>query len=135
MPDTTRIKKLLHQLFEISVILKGVYGVTEILLGWVILFYNRHLITHFLLYFVQGELNENPRNWIANQVLHLSNHITASSELFMGVYFLTYGVVKLILVAGLLTGKSWSYPSALFFMVAIGIYEIYRIFHTHSVIL
>ena len=129
------IKKLLHQLFEISVILKGVYGLTEIVLGTIILFFNRHIVTHFLLYFVQGELNENPRNWIANHLLQLSSHITTSSELFMASYFLVYGVIKLVLVYGLLKEEEWSFPTAIGFMTLFGVYEIYRFTHTHSVVL
>ncbi len=135
MPGNKQISRLLHELFEISVVLKGVYGFAEIVLGSIILFFNRHFVVNFLLYFVQGELNEDPTDWIANQILHFSNYITPSSELFIGVYFLTYGVIKLILVYGLLKEKMWSFPTAIVFMTLFGLYEIYRVFHTHSLIL
>ena len=129
------MRKLLHQLFEISVVLKGVYGALEIALGTIILFFNRHLVTHFLLYFVQGEIDENPHDWIVNQILHLSNQITPSSELFMGIYFLFYGVVKITLVTGLLLNRAWAYPSTILFTLAFMGYEVYRVTHTHSPIL
>ncbi len=86
-------------------------------------------------YIVAGELSENPRDWIVNQVLHLSNQITPSSELFMGIYFLFYGVVKIILVTGLLLNREWAYPSTILFMIAFMGYEIYRVNHTHSPVL
>ncbi|MBI3573617.1 DUF2127 domain-containing protein [Candidatus Kaiserbacteria bacterium] len=135
MTKSSTIRKLLHQLFEISVVLKGIYGSAEIVLGLIILFFSRHLVTHFLLFFVQGELNENPHDWIANQILHLSGHITASSELFMGIYFLTNGLIKLVLVTGLFLERAWAYPSAIAFMSAFGVYEIYRYLHTYSPVL
>lgn len=135
MPESRETKHLLHELFEISVVLKGVYGALEITLGTIILFFNRHFVTHFLLYFVQGEINENPRDWIVNQILHLSNQITPSSELFMGIYFLFYGVAKIILVAGLLRNREWAYPSTILFTLAFMGYEVYRVNHTHSPIL
>lgn len=135
MTESRETRHVLHELFEISVLLKGAYGIVEIILGTVILFFNRHFVTRFLLYFVQGELNENPRNWIANQVLHLSNGITPSSELFMGMYFLSYGVIKIILVTGLLMNRAWAYPSSIVFMTGFMFYEVYRVFHTHSPVL
>ncbi len=115
--------------------MKGFYGLLEIALGSIILFFNRHIVVNFLLYFVQGELNEDPRDWIANQLLHFSNHLTPSSEFFMGAYFLVNGIVKIILVYGLLRSKLWSYPAAMAFIGLFGIYEVYRYLHTHSLIL
>jgi uncharacterized membrane protein len=135
MSETRGTKKILHELFEVSVILKGIYGVAEIILGTTILFFSRHFVTRFLLYFVQGELNDNPRNGIANQILHLSNQITPSSEIFMGIYFLFYGILKIVLVTGLLLNREWAYPSTIIFMTAFMGYEIYRVNHTHSVVL
>ena len=84
---------------------------------------------------MQGELNEDPRDWLSNQILHLGNHITASSELFMGLYFLVNGIVKVVLVYGLLKEEEWSFPSALTILSAFSVYEVYRFSHTHSLIL
>ncbi len=44
MSESRQEKRILHQLFEISVILKGVYGVAEICHGTGILFLNRHRV-------------------------------------------------------------------------------------------
>lgn len=135
MPQERESRKIFHGLFEISIVLKGVFGAFEIILGVVVLFFRHTVVKYFLLYFVQGELNENPRDWIVNQALHLSQHITPSSDLFMGIYFLLDGIVKLILIVGLLLNREWAYPTAIIFMTLFIGYGIYRFDHTHSPIL
>ena len=135
MPESRETKHILHEFFEISVILKGIYGLAEVVLGTTVLFFSRDFVRNFLLFFVQGELNENPRDWMVNQVLHLSNQITPSSELFMGIYFLSYGIAKIVLVAGLLMNRAWAYPSTIAFTLAFMCYEVYRVSRTHSPVL
>jgi uncharacterized membrane protein len=135
MPESLRERKLFHRFFEIAVLLKGINGIFETFLGIIILFFSRHLVRNFLLFFVQGELNEDPTNWVSNQILHIWNHITPSSEFFMGVFFLVNGVVKMILAYGLLRNDAWSYPAATLILSLFGVYEVFRFFHTHSLVL
>lgn len=135
MPETSSERRVLHDLFELSVYFKGAYSFLELLLGIAIVFINRHLVTSTLAYFIQGELNENPRDWFVNQLLHLTNHLTPSSELFMGWYFIANAAAKLFLVWGLLTNRLWAYPATVAFLGLFVCYEIYRIVHTHSPVL
>ncbi|MBV9349318.1 MAG: DUF2127 domain-containing protein [Patescibacteria group bacterium] len=135
MEETPQERKLFHELFEITILIKAVYGVLEILLGIVILFFSRHLITYLLLHLVQGELGEDPENWLAKQIVHFSSQITSSSELFVGIYFFAGGAIKTIYISGLLLGRAWAYPAAIVCMALFAIYELYRITQTHSIVL
>lgn len=133
MEENTRAGKVFHELFEVSVILKGMYGCIEVALGFIIVFVNRRFVSNFLVYLFQG-VDEEPRG-LAGHVYNFSHHISASTELFTGIYFLVYGVIKLVLVYGLLKEELWAFPAALFFMTAFMGYEIFRVSHTHSLIL
>lgn len=46
-----------------------------------------------------------------------------------------WGLTKPTLVAGLLRGKLWAYPAALWFLTVFVLYQTYRIFLTYSVAL
>jgi uncharacterized membrane protein len=135
MRETPAERRLFHELFELSVYFKGAYSILEFFLGVAIVFIDRHLVTSVLTYFIQGEFNEDPRGWISNQILHITNHITPGTELFMGWYFIANAAAKLFLVWGLLTNRLWAYPTTVGFLALFVVYEVYRVFHTHSPVL
>ena len=104
---------LLHELFEIVILLKGAFGVIEIFVGFFILLVNRAAVSDVLLYLVHGELLEDPTSLFAGYIANLSQNLSANTELFIGGYFLIYGLIKIFLVVGLLRGKIWSYRAAI----------------------
>ncbi|MBU6410629.1 MAG: DUF2127 domain-containing protein, partial [Verrucomicrobia bacterium] len=79
-----------------------------------------------------GELQEDPKDFIANHIITFFQHLSINTEHFASVYLLTYGVVKMGLVVGLLRGKLWAYPAALVVLGLILCYQFSRLFHTHS---
>ena len=52
--------------------------------------------------------------------------------LFVSVYLVAHGVIKIFLVAGLLRKKLWAYPTALWFLGIFILYQLYQFSHTHS---
>ena len=48
---------------------------------------------------------------------------------------ISLGVIKILLVAGLLRGAAWSYPTALAGLAGFMIYQLYRVSLTHSLAL
>lgn len=123
----------LHIAFEITLILKGLFALSEIIAG-----IGAYLVTpDFLLKIVetmtQGELVQDPDDFIANYLLHSAQHLSISTQHFAGLYLLSHGVVKLWLVVGLLRQKLWYYPTAIFVFGAFIAYQLYRFTLTHSV--
>ena len=51
---------------------------------------------------------------------------------FASGYLIVHGVIKVLLVAGLLGGRLWSYSLSLWFLEAFVVYQLYRFFFTHS---
>lgn len=126
---------LLHKLFEVAILLKGTFGVIEILVGGFILLVNRAAVSDVLLYLVHGELLEDPTSLFANYIANLSQSLSASTESFIGGYFLIYGFIKIFLVIGLLRGKARSYQTAIALLSAFIVYMLYRFSYTHSLFL
>jgi uncharacterized membrane protein len=48
-------------------------------------------------------------------------------------YLLSHGLVKVLLVAGLLREKLWAYPASLIVLSAFIAYQTYRYSSTHSI--
>ena len=133
--ETKKKNSVFHELFEIAILLKGAFGVIELFLGAFILLVNRAAVSDFLLYLVHGELVEDPDGLFANYIANFSQGLSASTESFIGGYFLAYGFIKIFLVAGLLRGKIWAYRAAIALLSLFIVYMLYRFSYTHSVFL
>ena len=129
-----KAQKFFHELFEVSILFKGVHGFIEICIGSLLL-WDRSLVSDFLLYLTRGELIEDPTDRVASYIAHLSNTISENTVLFIGIYFLFFGSIKILLVGGLQRHKHWAYTTSMVLITAFVVYQIYRFTHTHSFIL
>jgi uncharacterized membrane protein len=126
-------ERQVHRLFQLSVILKGLNAIMEILGGIALVFINTATIEKVVGALTQEELIEDPHDFVATHLLDFAQHFSVSSEHFYALYLLSHGLIKLFLVAGLLREKLWSYPAA---MCAFGLfigYQFYRLSHIYSV--
>jgi uncharacterized membrane protein len=126
-------KKNLHQFFIIGVCIKAFDGIVEILAG-IALFFPAKVI-EFLHEFVLHKLLKNssgPLGHYAHKgVAALSQH----TGLFIMVYLLSHGIIKIFLVAALLYRKIWAYPLCMVIFTGFVIYQLYRYTSTHSLLL
>jgi uncharacterized membrane protein len=74
----------------------------------------------------QHELSEDPHDKIAAQLVRLAQDFSPSSQMFAGVYLLSHGVIKVVLVASLFRGRLWAYPTAIVFFTLFIVYQMYR---------
>lgn len=130
--DITLREKRIGQFFRFSVALKGIHSLLEIMGGLLLLIASPERITRLVIWMTQDELLEEPRNFIANYLLNTSSHLSINSILFGSFYLLSHGVVKLVLVIGLLKNKLWAYPWSLVVLGLFMVYQIYRFSFTHS---
>lgn len=131
-PDTAA---LFHRAFQLGIILKGLDGVLEMIGGAALLLTTRPEIGHVITLLTRAELIEDPRDFIANHVVHLSQQVSVGTQHFAGVYLLAHGLIKIGLVSGLLRGLRWSYPTALLFLTSFIVYQLYRLLHSQSILL
>jgi uncharacterized membrane protein len=125
-------EKQIHLLFEIGVVLKGVDGAVEAIAGFALLFTTTTALRNLVDWLTAGELQEDPTDFVATHLVRFFQHLSIGTKHFASIYLLTYGLVKIGLVAGLLRGKFWAYPAALIVLGLFLCYQIYRLSHTHS---
>ena len=115
-----------HVAFEIGVILKGLNGLLELIAGFLLLAFPPSAIQKFIAGLTQNELNEDPRDFIASHLRAAVRPLTANTQLFAAIYLLAHGVIKALLVYGLLRDELWAFPTAIVVFGAFGAYQIYR---------
>jgi uncharacterized membrane protein len=123
---------MVHLLFTIGVISKGVDGVLEVLGGVLLCFVTPAQIQSIVRMLTQHELSEDPHDLLAGYLLHIAQHFSASVQIFAAAYLVWHGVVKVGLVVALLQKRIWAYPAAIMAFVLFLIYQLYRYAHTRS---
>jgi uncharacterized membrane protein len=118
---------LLDTTFEVSIILKGLDGLFELLGGLLLLFVSPATINQLTARLTQHELSEDPHDVIATHLLRFGNGLTGSAVMFAAVYLLIHGVVKVFLVTALLLDKLWAYPWLIITLVVFIVYQLYKI--------
>jgi uncharacterized membrane protein len=122
----------IHFLFKIGVVIKGIDGALEAMAGVALLFTSMTALRSLVDWLTAGELQEDPTDFVANHLVDFFHHLSINTKHFASIYLLTYGLVKVGLVTGLLRGKLWAYPTALAVLGLFLCYQIYRLTHTHS---
>ncbi|MBA3668252.1 MAG: DUF2127 domain-containing protein [Sphingomonas sp.] len=122
----------IHQMFEVSVLLKGAHAVIECVGGLLLAFTSTTTILSLVERLTQDELVEDRGDFIANYLLAWSQTFSVETQHFYAFYLLSHGIVKLALVGGLLMRKLWAYPASLVVLGLFIAYQIYRYTHTRS---
>ncbi len=116
----------LHKLFHWGIWLKGLHALLELVGGAALAFISTAKIAQITAALTQEELNQDPKDFIANYLNQAAAQLSLSSKTFAAVYLLVHGAVKLFLVVGLLKNKHWAYPAALTVFGIFILYQIYR---------
>jgi uncharacterized membrane protein len=125
-------EKRIHQVFEISILLKGAHALIECLGGLALALVSADYIKGLVNSITQDELVEDPNDFLASHLLHFAQDLTVSTQHFYAFYLLSHGVVKLALVISLLRNKLWAYPASLAALGLFILYQLYRYSYTHG---
>ncbi len=117
----------LDRTFRVSLVLKGLDGLLELVGGVLLLLVSPNQIGALARFLTQHELSEDPHDFIATQLLHLTSSLTVSASLFGAIYLLLHGLVKVVLVWAVLRDKLWAYPWMIAFLLVFIVYQIYQI--------
>jgi uncharacterized membrane protein len=112
-------EKRIHQVFVVSVLFKGAHALIEIAGGLALYLLSAGTIARWL-----DEID--PHNWV-------ERNFPFSEQHFYAFYLLSHGLVKSVLVAGLLKEKLWAYPASFAVFGAFIAYQLYRYSWTHDV--
>lgn len=124
-----------HSAYEIGIVLKGLDGVLELAGGIALLLIAEVTLWHVVARLTGVDLAENPHDFVAGLLAHWRDRWSTGSQTFAAIYLVAHGVVKMGLVAGLLSGVRSAYPSAIALMSAFIAYQLYHLAHGFSIAL
>ncbi|UJJ52760.1 MULTISPECIES: DUF2127 domain-containing protein [Rhodanobacter] len=127
-----KLARLSHRAFQVGVVLKGVDGVLELLGSAALLLTTQTTIRRAVSLLTNEELAEDPRDYLANHVVHMAQQLSLRTQHFAAIYLFAHGAIKIVLVVGLLRGLRWSYPAALLVLTAFIGYQLYRLAYLPS---
>ena len=122
-----------HELFEISLILKGSFAILETLSGFLLYFISEAFISRIIIGLTQEDLSQDPHDFIANHIVHFGQSFSGGAQHFAGIYLISHGLVKLVLIIGLMRKYMWFYPISITVFGCFIIYQLYRYTFTGSV--
>lgn len=112
--------------------LKGVDGFLELIGALLLLAVSPATMDRLARSLFQHELSEDPNDFIARHVLHVTANLHAT-RWFGAVYLLSHGLAKLVMVVALWKRQRWAYPFALVFLIGFVLYQVYRMTFAPSV--
>lgn len=127
--NNEQLEKRIHEGFEVSILLKGAGALLETTLGILLLFTNVLGVVQALISYA---LVQDPDNFFATHAQDLTS-VSLSTQHFGALYLLSHGLVKLVLVAGLLRDKLWAYPASLAILSLFVLNQVVRYAQTYSV--
>ncbi|HUZ93012.1 MAG TPA: DUF2127 domain-containing protein [Candidatus Paceibacterota bacterium] len=123
-----------HEFFEFGIIVKGVDGFLQLVGGIALFFVSPATINAIALFFIRGELSEDPKDFLANLFLHATQGVI-QAQVFAGILLVVHGAVKLFLVAGLVRNKLWAYPASIAIFGGFVLYQFYQLHLGYSLFL
>jgi uncharacterized membrane protein len=118
---------LLDRIFDVSVTLKGIDGLLEVVGGILLLFLSPDKLNAIVQFLTQHELSEDPNDLIATHLVRYAHTFTTSVSLFLAAYLLSHGLVKIFLVVAVLNEKLWAYPLMIAFLLIFIAYQVYQL--------
>ena len=114
-------ERRIHQLFVVSVAAKGVHALIEIAGGLALYLFSADALGRWVDHI-------DPHEWIAR-------HFDLGEQHFFAFYLLSHGLVKVVIVYGLLRERLWAYPASFAVFGLFIAYQLYRYSWTHDVAL
>jgi uncharacterized membrane protein len=111
-------EKRIHQIFQVTVALKGLHGLVEIIGGIALAFFSTDAILRLLYHLDKHQL--------------VARHFNTGEHHYYVWFFLSHGALNLALAIGLLLEKLWAYPAAVVILVLFIVLQMHRFTHVHD---
>ncbi len=128
-------ERRIHQVFAVSVSLKGLHALFEIVGGLALYFTSTETIVGWISSWSDRAIAEEKHDWIASHLLRFAETFSVQQHDFFSFYLLSHGIVKIVLVYGLLKEKLWAYPASFVVFGGFIAYQLYRYSFTHEFVL
>ncbi|MEO5646106.1 MAG: DUF2127 domain-containing protein [Candidatus Paceibacterota bacterium] len=114
--EQSRRDAIFRKAFFATVIVNGCIALADLAAGCFFLF--KQQITAYL-YFANNPISRTLQSAVTS--------ISSQNQMMGIIYFFSHGLVKLILVWGLLTNRLWAYPFAVVLLSGFTLYQLYDI--------
>jgi len=121
---TARIARWLHQLFEASLLVKGVFASLETAAGLGLLMTSNAFIQTFVDWLTHYEIAEDATDKMASAAQHYAEAFSIQTQHFYALYLLSHGALKLGMVVALVFGAMWAYPGAMVILAGFVVYQM-----------
>lgn len=121
-------EKIEHELFDVSILLKGIHALVEIVGGMLAYFISSDAVLRFAVKITQGELLEDPNDYFTKYFLELTRSVLVGAKQFVVFYLLSHGIINLLLVVGLFRKRLWAYHASFVVFTLFATYQMYRYF-------
>ena len=98
----------------------------EIALAFAAVFVSRDMLLYWVNLLTRRELLQDPGDVFAQYVIATAQQYSVTTQLFVAVYFLVHGVIKIFLIYALYKHKMWAFPTAIFIFILFLIYQVYE---------
>jgi uncharacterized membrane protein len=125
-------ERTITDIFLASVLIKGTQGLLELLIGGFLLFSSTGRLSLLLIKLSESEILDGPKDFFSNWLLQAGTNLSINGKVFIAIYLLSHGIIKLFLIIGLLRKKIWSYWAFIGIMILFISYQVYRIIYSYS---
>ena len=119
-------ERRIHQIFVVSVLFKGAHALIEIAGGIALYLVSTETIVRAINNWSYDELIEDKNDWVATHLLDFARTFSVAEHHFYAFYLLSHGIIKSVLVIGLLRERLWAYPASFAVFGAFIVYQLYR---------
>lgn len=127
--DTPETSRDVDRLFEVVIVLKGLDGLLELLVGIALLVVTPASINHIVRQLTAHELAQDPTDFLSTHLVTAAAHLSRSSTTYGGIYLLIHGAAKGALVVLVLLNKLWAYVAMIVLLGAFIIYQLAQFIH------
>ena len=121
--------------FTLSLLLKGLFEVSEILSGAALFFLTPDRMNRLILWLSTANWLGGPGGWLMNRLDAVAQSFTAGTQHFVIFYLMSHGIVKLAVVILLWKKKLWAYPASVLLMCCFIVYQMIKFASGHSILL
>lgn len=120
-------ERTIRDVFKISLWLKAAHSFVEIITGLALLLVSHDLVVHLAQAVTASELLEDPQDVIAGVIRGFAMTFTPSTQSFAAYYLLSHGLLKFVMVIGVLLNRLWAYPAFIAVLIGFIAYQAYRL--------
>lgn len=121
--DPRRRDHILDLVFLLGIAVKGIDALSELVIGIPLAFLSHAQLDAAARAVTAEELSEDPHDLLANLLLHGVARVGHGTLLFVALYLIVHGLVKLAIIAALIWGAERIYPWAIAALAAFAVFQ------------